>query len=486
MPFLGHGLCDLYMQHRLLPIPVEFIHLLGWAWVALEVAFFALVMLSWLPTINIRTKTPEYKMSPEELITKVLDMVKMVPGYDMETFISGWFLGAPFSEVKKDNLVEFICWAMYNKDFRHATPEESAAMGRKLAEFQQCFPRDFEEGYNPKVSCTKFTLEDAASHIIHRPLVFYVMVSVFRMLGSALLHLTGFMYYTEGEMAYWYRPSARPAGALEPLPLVFFHGISPGLMVYLAVIRHLVSGRSALLVDMRHVGMGLDMRPPSREQTLRDIRAAFRRHGFTRACVAGHSYGSVCAGWMAADTPELVAQLVLLDPVCLLLACPDVAYNFLYRKPKTLMEFLVHHAATEIGIANTLRRHFWWFNNCLWLEDIAKEVPVVVHLAENDEVVPVDLVRKYLEGVAADREGVVVEEVVANKDGRSSPRSVAPSHAIDVMWSKGYSHGQLLYSFNTQKELATRVFLQEARLAMQGDSDDEVVKKPSRAGDARR
>ena len=56
MPFLGHGLCDLYMQHRLLPIPVEFIHLLGWAWVALEVAFFALVMLSWLPTINIRTK----------------------------------------------------------------------------------------------------------------------------------------------------------------------------------------------------------------------------------------------------------------------------------------------------------------------------------------------------------------------------------------------------------------------------------------------
>ena len=38
-------------------------------------------------------------MAPEELITKVLAMVKMVPGYDMETFISGWFLGAPFSEV---------------------------------------------------------------------------------------------------------------------------------------------------------------------------------------------------------------------------------------------------------------------------------------------------------------------------------------------------------------------------------------------------
>ena len=27
MPFLGQGLCDLYMEHRLLPIPVEFIHL---------------------------------------------------------------------------------------------------------------------------------------------------------------------------------------------------------------------------------------------------------------------------------------------------------------------------------------------------------------------------------------------------------------------------------------------------------------------------
>ena len=69
------------------------------------------------------------------------------------------------------------------------------------------------------------------------------------------------------------------------------------------------------------------------------------------------------------------------------------------------------------------------------------------------------------------------ESIEKDRDGRSSPRSVAPSHAIDVMWSKGFSHGQLLYSFNTQKELATRVFLQEARLLMQGDSDDEETLK---------
>ena len=53
------GFCDavsLYMQHRLLPIPVEIIHALGVFWFALEVAFFALVRCSWLPTINIRTQ----------------------------------------------------------------------------------------------------------------------------------------------------------------------------------------------------------------------------------------------------------------------------------------------------------------------------------------------------------------------------------------------------------------------------------------------
>jgi hypothetical protein len=54
-----------------------------------------------------------------------------------------------------------------------------------------------------------------------------------------------------------------------------------------------------------------------------------------------------------------VAQLILLDPVCVLLALPDVAYNFLYRRPRTLMETILYYGgSTEITIHHTLRCAF--------------------------------------------------------------------------------------------------------------------------------
>ena len=40
---------------------------------------------------------------------------------------------------------------------------------------------------------------------------------------------------------------------------------------------------------------------------------------------------------------------------------PDVAYNFLYRPPaNSLQSVFKYFVAAEIGIANTLHRHFWW------------------------------------------------------------------------------------------------------------------------------
>ena len=57
------------------------------------------------------------------------------------------------------------------------------------------------------------------------------------------------------------------------------------------------------------------------------------------------------------------------------------------------------HAASEIGHANLLQRHFEWTDNLLW----AEEVPglrdpnqVITVLSGQDAIVPVQRVRKYL------------------------------------------------------------------------------------------
>jgi len=77
--------------------------------------------------------------------------------------------------------------------------------------------------------------------------------------------------------------------------------------------------------------------------------------------VVGHSFGSIIATWLITHRPNLVSQLVLIDPVCLLLFLPDVCCNFLYRSPQSIMEVLIAFVSVELTISNTLRRHFWWY-----------------------------------------------------------------------------------------------------------------------------
>jgi hypothetical protein len=44
-----------------------------------------------------------------------------------------------------------------------------------------------------------------------------------------------------------------------------------------------------------------------------------------------------------------VKQLILLDPVCVLLALPDVMYNFLYRMPRSLTEHIIYYGGSMVG-----------------------------------------------------------------------------------------------------------------------------------------
>ena len=80
-----------------------------------------------------------------------------------------------------------------------------------------------------------------------------------------------------------------------------------------------------------------------------------RRHRVRRAAFLGHSFGSVPLAWMVDSGSSLVAQLLLLDPVSVMLAVPIVTLNFLYRRPRGLIQWLIYlAAASELGISYTL------------------------------------------------------------------------------------------------------------------------------------
>lgn len=110
---------------------------------------------------------------------------------------------------------------------------------------------------------------------------------------------------------------------------------------------------------------------------------------------AGHSFGSVVLSWMVRRAPSRVLALTFIDPVCFMLAKPDVAYNFMYKKPESPTQLLLHYfVSKEMYIAHSLARNFFWHQCILWPEQIG--VPALVVLSGRDSIVPTHSVRRYL------------------------------------------------------------------------------------------
>lgn len=243
-------------------------------------------------------------------------------------------------------------------------------------------------------------------------------------------------------------------------PMVLFHGITLGWMNYFALVRALGQEREMFLIDVDAIKMmSLVFEMPTPEKLCLFVRKILHRHKIEKVHVLGHSFGSITAGWFVRAFPDLISNLTLLDPVSLLLGLPDVAYSFLYRKPTTFMESVIYYvAASELTIAHVLRRHFWWYKNILWLEDLAPHIHIIVGLAGSDEVANAASVREYVLQVKKQRDeersrrseklNDQFEEKDKNSEiinvestGNNNNRDVELGQIEVVFWD-GYSHGQ--------------------------------------------
>ena len=118
---------------------------------------------------------------------------------------------------------------------------------------------------------------------------------------------------------------------------------------------------------------------PAPDEHAGHVAEILKRHHFTKASIVGHSFGTISAAWFAKHHPDMVTHLSLIDPVSLLLFFPDVSYAFLYRFPRTIVEWVIYlGAAKELTISHTLYRNFWWYNNLLWIEDLPPHIGVLV------------------------------------------------------------------------------------------------------------
>ena len=375
---------------------------------------------------------PQTREQRRALFERVLDNAPSLEGY-----LKGWFLGADLADIKRDNLREFLLWALFDKDegdrlSKH--PGTEVEVAEYVTEIEKRLGRTLENGRGP-AKCLRLTIDDIDT--TYRGLVWYLIVfCVDQFTHQVLLRWYGFEYRARSPLAsddvfpprpqtisanlqspvqnlsYWMKP--HEAGS-DTKPIVFFHGIGIGLLSYLRFLAqvHKASTRNGkgtgiMAVELLPVSFRLTTPPPGRTEFVEQMARILDFHQWREVTLVSHSYGSVLSTHMLRSPimQHRIASVVLIDPVTVMLHLPNVAYNFTRRAPSTANEWqLWYFASTDPGVAHCLGRHFFWRENIVWRDELLDVVKdgakqgtrsVAVCLSGRDLIVDTAAVAKYL------------------------------------------------------------------------------------------
>ncbi|KAI2782554.1 hypothetical protein F4815DRAFT_461837 [Daldinia loculata] len=430
---------------------------------------------------------------------------------DARRYVQMWFLGADESEIRRDNVHDFILWAFLDKGPGQESDEEAKEIDEYIEIVEGRLGRRLEPGRG-KAEGLRLTLDEVETR--YRSVVWYFLVALVDFMSHCRLARNGFHYhahspsktrslipprlqdffaqrYSEAEgFTYWHRPHTAP----DKLPVVFLHGIGIGLYPYVPFFARLNSqskeqdgeGQIGIIaIEVLSVSFRLTGEPLGRVEFLKQVATILDAHGWDRFVLASHSYGTVLATHMlrSENLSDRIASAVLIDPVTILLHLPDVAYNFTRRRPKGANEWLLwYFASMDPGVAHCLGRHFFWKDNIIWKEEllgVARRPPtevgsvgdqggratarprrkVAVCLAERDLIVNTSVVAQYL---SADGDGWVTPNPADKGDARLEERfierdglgdSLLTHDGIELLWFPGLDHAQVFESEQTQDRL---------------------------------
>eukprot|EP00479_Gromia_sphaerica_P000482 TRINITY_DN1056_c0_g1_i1.p1 TRINITY_DN1056_c0_g1~~TRINITY_DN1056_c0_g1_i1.p1 ORF type:complete len:215 (+),score=31.03 TRINITY_DN1056_c0_g1_i1:64-708(+) len=209
------------------------------------------------------------------------------------------------------------------------------------------------------------------------------------------------------------------------------HGLGIGISGYMILANKLTTNRAVFLIELPWISMEFNCGDfPTKGEFTQDIETILSRHETPKVCLIGHSFGTFTTTWILHDKPELVQSIALIDPVCLLLPLPHLCRSALYRKAPDFWSWVIFLSTREMNTAYVLTRHFWWYQNTLWFQDIPENMSVSIILSEFDELAPTQDIEKY-----------VME-------------SKAP---VNVEILRGLQHGQFLWSRQRCSQIADAI-----------------------------
>lgn len=446
-----------------------------WGLLLAEAVFYCTIYFPYTQRLKEKTIHPEqlsYK-GRQALFQQCFTNVS-----DLKTYLHWWFLGAELDEIHRLNMEEFLLWAFFETEVddlpadrgeRDAVYEE---IGEYIAAIEGKLDHHFAPGRGPAKSL-RLTIDGVDT--TYRSLLWYAIVFAIDVFTHAVLACNDFQFYGRcrssaaatfpprpqellgcrrspaPEASYWYRAH----GASNRPPIVFFHGIGLGMLIYIKFLVQLHAakkdgqgGVGIIAIELMPVTFRLTSQPYRKRDLLQQVSGILQHHKWDEFSIVSHSFGSVPTTHML-QSPALrrrVHSVVLVDPVTVLLHLPHVAYNFTRRRPREANEWqLWYFASTDPQVARCLGRHFFWRENILWKEELMTLTSagarnedgthkVTVCLAGKDIIVDAAAVAQYL------------------SDDASSGRG-----GIDVLWFPKLDHAQVFDSPTDYKKIIDRI-----------------------------
>ncbi|KAF2728247.1 hypothetical protein EJ04DRAFT_516734 [Polyplosphaeria fusca] len=387
---------------------------------------------------------------------------------DPERYLAKWFMDAPAPEIKWENVKDFFRWAFLDTVVPNTVNDEE--LEEFVRETEKLLGRKIEPGRG-NAKCLRLT--QGKVDMLHRSLTWYMCVFIVDTVASGYLRYYSFDFHSTSPLrlptVFPFRPLAlltshrspaktltywhRPHTSKTRLPVLFIHGIGIGLYPYINFLAELnledetneSDGELGVIaVEIMSVSLRITGETLKKEEMCQEIDCILKAHSWEKFVLVSHSYGSVITTHLL-YTPQIaqkIEAILFIDPVSFLLHLPDVAYNFICRKPTHANEHLLHYfASKDMGVAHTLFRRFFWSENILWKEDIRNRRVTVV-LGGKDLIVDTEVVKAYLtdnKSVRRENEGW--------KDGTWK------GNGLDVLWFSELDHGEAFDKKNIRAQL---------------------------------
>jgi hypothetical protein len=281
-------------------------------WLAGEAVFFWGV---YLPLRLGLQKAAEHPVPPpkeerERLMQKVCAHLP-----EPEHYLSKWFMDAPPEEIKRENVKEFYAWSSLNKRYEDVDHEEDIELDLYTNELEQKLDRSFDPGRG-KAKSLRTTLDPVPMQ--HRPLVWYLIVSVVESFSSLRMLCGGYHYHrtlglrssakfpiglhtvtwktsVSSSISYWHR---KHSSTSRP-PIVFIHGIGIGIYTYVGFLLSLAGPYAGededgsvgvIAIELTSISSRLCAPAPSAMEVKDELRKILDKHGWDEIVLVGHSY----------------------------------------------------------------------------------------------------------------------------------------------------------------------------------------------------